>query len=76
MPTDSATIENAKEEYRALLQARTERALFKYRERYLLEVIREGNPPPTVPRELRTISTRSIQTQTDISFRHPELNNK
>ena len=74
--TNSPKIEKAKQEYKTLLQARTERALSKYRERYLLEVIREGNPPPTVPRELRTISTRSIQTQTDISFRHPELNNK
>ena len=73
---NSPKIENAKQEYKALLQARTKRALFKYRERYLLEVIREGNPPPTVPRELRIISTRSIQTQTDISYRHPELNNK
>ena len=74
MPTDSATIENAKEEYRALLQACTERALFKYRERYLLEVIRESNPPSTVPQELRVISTRSIQTQTDISFGNKNKN--
>ena len=40
----SEKIENAKQEYIAFLQARTKRALFKYRERYLLEVKWEGIP--------------------------------